>query len=447
MCCGSPLFLKRHYGVGYHMTVEKQDLSAYNAPAFTRALVQYVPEALLLTDVGTEVTFQLPFQSSDRFQSWFEYLDQHKQQLGVRSYGMSVTKLEEVFLNLAKSTAAAPKKTRYALTEITKKDDEVSVPASEKAIAKTQDVELGSAGDVLSWDRIPSEKTWVVFQQHMYAMLFKRYWLFRRDTKTWFYQFFSPVIFVVICLLIVVFLTFADPQPILPLKSTLYNPDIYDNHLPFPYAASNEFCLVDTGCSDIPEGTQERVMGSLADLPSPYQSYPAIPFDDAISIYNVSESLLYPSYSYEASVFGAVSVVSNETVSRTGPGQVTTMEYLVHANYSAVFGGPLFNTLIADAYVRTIDSSATVSANLFPFPLTEVERKRINNYQLSTAFLFLIIGLALIPAGFTMNVVRERETKAKAQQLLSGVSIEAYWLSTYLWYVLSSPLPLRVDSL
>lgn len=55
------------------------------------------------------------------------------------------------------------------------------------------------------------------------------------------------------------------------------------------------------------------------------------------------------------------------------------------------------------------------------------------NYQANTALSFLLLGLAMMPAAFAMNVVREREVKAKSQQLLSGVSLPAYWISTFIW--------------
>jgi hypothetical protein len=42
-CCGSPLYLKKAFGVGYRMTVEKHDPAHYDAQAL-HTLVQ-VPES------------------------------------------------------------------------------------------------------------------------------------------------------------------------------------------------------------------------------------------------------------------------------------------------------------------------------------------------------------------------------------------------------------------
>ena len=45
-----------------------------------------------------------------------------------------------------------------------------------------------------------------------------------------------------------------------------------------------------------------------------------------------------------------------------------------------------------------------------------------------------------VPAAFATFIVREREVKAKHQQLVSGVSIPAYWLAAFLWDNLSYQL-------
>lgn len=86
-CCGSSLFLKRAFGVGYNMTIEKKDAVAFNSQAMTDVVMSRIPSASMLTDVGTELTFQLPLNSSNQFQPLFEYIDTNEVALGVQSYG------------------------------------------------------------------------------------------------------------------------------------------------------------------------------------------------------------------------------------------------------------------------------------------------------------------------------------------------------------------------
>ena len=57
-----------------------------------------IPEAAVLTNVGAELTFQLPFNTSDRFVSLFTEFDDHKKELGITTYGVSVTLLTHSYV-------------------------------------------------------------------------------------------------------------------------------------------------------------------------------------------------------------------------------------------------------------------------------------------------------------------------------------------------------------
>jgi ATP-binding cassette subfamily A (ABC1) protein 3 len=48
------------------------------------------------------MTFQLPNESSSQFKDFFTELDKNLEKLGIRSYGVGITTLEEVFLRIAK---------------------------------------------------------------------------------------------------------------------------------------------------------------------------------------------------------------------------------------------------------------------------------------------------------------------------------------------------------
>ena len=53
-CCGSSLYLKKQFGVGYNMTIEKKDVHKFNSPAMIELVQSRVKDATLLTDVGTD---------------------------------------------------------------------------------------------------------------------------------------------------------------------------------------------------------------------------------------------------------------------------------------------------------------------------------------------------------------------------------------------------------
>jgi ATP-binding cassette subfamily A (ABC1) protein 3 len=97
-CSGSSLFLKSRYGVGYHMTMVKEPHC--DSSAVTSLVTSLVAGAQQVTDVGAELSFILPSQASTQFPHLFDVLDDKKNELGISSFGISVTTMEEVFIHV-----------------------------------------------------------------------------------------------------------------------------------------------------------------------------------------------------------------------------------------------------------------------------------------------------------------------------------------------------------
>ncbi|KAL0383532.1 UNVERIFIED_CONTAM: ABC transporter A family member 1 [Sesamum calycinum] len=112
-CCGSSFFLKQQYGVGYTLTLVK---ATPNASAAADIVYSHIPSATCVSEVGNEISFKLPIASSSSFESMFREIERCMQRsnpsletpdcgdstfLGIESYGISVTTLEEVFLRVA----------------------------------------------------------------------------------------------------------------------------------------------------------------------------------------------------------------------------------------------------------------------------------------------------------------------------------------------------------
>jgi hypothetical protein len=67
---------------------------------------QHIPSAQLLSAAGSEVSVRLPKEEASAFPAALRALDAATVQLGVSSYGLSVTTLEEVFLSIADEAVA-----------------------------------------------------------------------------------------------------------------------------------------------------------------------------------------------------------------------------------------------------------------------------------------------------------------------------------------------------
>lgn len=117
-CCGSSMFLKHRYGVGYNLTLVKE--SNCDARTIQNKVTSIVPSSRLLSNVGSELSFQLPMSSSSKvrarlmsfgcgfsritkFAELFRWFDANMDRVGMSTYGVSVTTLEEVFLKASGS--------------------------------------------------------------------------------------------------------------------------------------------------------------------------------------------------------------------------------------------------------------------------------------------------------------------------------------------------------
>uniref|UniRef100_A0A8D2Q0U7 P-type phospholipid transporter n=1 Tax=Zosterops lateralis melanops TaxID=1220523 RepID=A0A8D2Q0U7_ZOSLA len=118
LCCvGSSLFLKNQLGTGYYLTLVKKDVdsslsscrnsSKYNyhlylffldVSAISNLITKHVPEARLVEDIGHELTYVLPYKAAKEgaFVELFHEIDDRLSDLGISSYGISETTLEEV---------------------------------------------------------------------------------------------------------------------------------------------------------------------------------------------------------------------------------------------------------------------------------------------------------------------------------------------------------------
>uniref|UniRef100_A0A674K6N8 ABC transporter domain-containing protein n=1 Tax=Terrapene triunguis TaxID=2587831 RepID=A0A674K6N8_9SAUR len=96
-CVGSSLFLKKKWGIGYHLRMHVSEVcDSENMISLVR---QYIPDATFTGQSENELSYTLPLENVDKFPDLFCGLDSHSDQ-GIINYGVSMTTLEDVFLKL-----------------------------------------------------------------------------------------------------------------------------------------------------------------------------------------------------------------------------------------------------------------------------------------------------------------------------------------------------------
>ncbi|XP_008561834.1 PREDICTED: ATP-binding cassette sub-family A member 9-like, partial [Galeopterus variegatus] len=101
-CAGSSLFLKKKWGIGYHLSLHLNEMC--DAESITSLVKQHVPDAKLTAQSEEKLVYILPLERTNKFPDLYRDLDRCAN-LGIENYGVSMTSLNEVFLKLeGKST-------------------------------------------------------------------------------------------------------------------------------------------------------------------------------------------------------------------------------------------------------------------------------------------------------------------------------------------------------
>ena len=100
-CCGSSLFLRARFGLGYTLTMVQTGphCAAADIGEQMRALV---PSIEPLSQAGDELSFRVPLDASASLGALLRLLDAASSTLGIGGYGLSMSTMEEVFLQLAR---------------------------------------------------------------------------------------------------------------------------------------------------------------------------------------------------------------------------------------------------------------------------------------------------------------------------------------------------------
>ena len=61
VCCGSSVFLKNQFGVGYTITFTKSSSTQSSNPII-QTIAKHVPEYKVMTDISTDLALQLPLK-------------------------------------------------------------------------------------------------------------------------------------------------------------------------------------------------------------------------------------------------------------------------------------------------------------------------------------------------------------------------------------------------
>uniref|UniRef100_A0A3P8R2X9 P-type phospholipid transporter n=1 Tax=Astatotilapia calliptera TaxID=8154 RepID=A0A3P8R2X9_ASTCA len=260
-CCGSPLFLKSQLGSGYYLTVVKREgldtstpsnfsistsTSSNKLPPLIKdsdsslsedtglgsedsnlaallSLVQHhIPGARLVQESRREAVINLP-QTAAKDSSLailLIALDQRLTELGISSYGLSDSTLEEIFLRVAEETGVDTEAEVQPESPHSQQPSGQGTDGHPLDEAETEPQET----DLLNGDGhggVPATGWWLTWQQ-LRALFIKRWLYARRSRRGIFAQIVLPAVFVLIALLFSLIVPPFGKYPALQLHPWMY---------------------------------------------------------------------------------------------------------------------------------------------------------------------------------------------------------------------------------
>ncbi|KAL2633831.1 hypothetical protein R1flu_005310 [Riccia fluitans] len=467
-CCGSSLYLKAKFGVGYNLTMTKLN-QACNEMAVQELILQHLPQAVPLSSAGGEMAFQLPVANKAAFPKLFYELEQRKDALLIGGYGVSMTTLEEVFIKLANENsdfygprrrvvdlgAPGPENTDQNSSARQKKEENEFLALD---VEHKQSVDAGNGRENTSNEsglNLKQEKC--SFYNAWFQMVKKRIVIARRDVKGLINTILLPV--AVIAFVMLILKLNIDPAgPKLALEFDMYKPTFESLRVPqklvlpvagvpissVPPIGSEGFVQVE-GLQDVIDSIQmsDYLLRTVHEPPR----FGALVFNDTLlPQYNLTDyrnvnmtdlQAIFPNSTFLKTLDGSSS--GDLGIPRTPSGRGFWSGLTLLHNTSSEHALPTLIQELAQARFREALNLPNATMKLWsaPLPLTKNEALRIQTMLTVLAALFVLIPFCYLAASFSVFVVRERVVKAKLLQMLSGANTYSYWTATYFWDILN----------
>ncbi|RHY68127.1 hypothetical protein DYB38_006149, partial [Aphanomyces astaci] len=386
----------------------------------------------VLSNVGTEISFQLPLDCSHLFAPMFVELDANLARLGVLSYGISVTTLEEVFIKVA----------------------EIGDEHHQHTLQKTKQVPMtatsndgsSSEGYKLADNAPPSALA--MFWVHFHALLLKRVRTAKRDKRVVVFGTVLPIVFLVLGIALLKASSLTRNDPPLVLNTAAY--PLRDS-TPVPYLCQSDW-MCDTA-SQISSAKPQPFVG--INTQNDAAAYPATP---PPVVFGVTYANLTTANSY--------CVHAGEEIFKRGygkapndaavPGQYggyvllgdaksRSFGYNLAVNTTAVHAAIVHKALLDEALYRTVTANPALKLTCTnqPLPLTDSTKILFTTIVSFTTSVFVVLAFAYFTASIVPYLVHEKHPthNSKHQQLVSGVSLSAFWLANFAWDLLLYSVP------
>ncbi|RHY14488.1 hypothetical protein DYB32_010847, partial [Aphanomyces invadans] len=283
------------------------------------------------------------------------------------------------------------------------------------------------------------------FVDHFRALFLKRLRTAKRDKRVVLFGALLPILFMTLGVVLLKYSSLTKNDLVLDVDTSGYP---QGGASPTPYFCTGNDNQCTSIFSKLRGGIAQRV--AIAQLPV----YPS----NTPTVFNIS----YTNPSINASDTTGFCLRAAEEAFQLGHGaaklqgqyggfvaqslpSLSVFGYNLMVNTTATHSAIVFKALIDDALVQSFASKESVYLRVtnHPLPLTSASKMLFTTFLSFIATIFIAIAFAFFTASVVPYLVHEKHPShnSKHQQLVSGVSLPAFWLATYAWDMLFYSIP------
>lgn len=387
-CCGSTIFLKKVYGVGYHLIIVKD--RHCDVQEISELIKYHIPEARLENNVAAELSFVLPKEYTDRFKALFTEMEDRQEELGIASFGISITTMEEVFIRVSQSN--------NQILQTLKNEDESEDTNQNMNVPRNFERSYASS-NLNERSNITLNTGWTLYSQQFFAMFMKRAMF---SWRNW-----NLILLQILALLGIFYFLMSDVELSIGEEDLDREMDLEQygqTIVPFSISGNSEF-------------TTNFVKNLEILLKAKKQKLHEVKGDLKTYLVDSQKCIYSCIIAFSIEVNGNENTVNfwfNDEAYHSSPLSLAVLDNVIFMSLS----GP-------DASITVINKPQPVrSASSGP------KYSMMTGTQIA---LNLYFGVSILVSGFCLLTVNERVTKAKHIQFLSGVYALNFWLSALLW--------------
>ncbi|XP_072455433.1 phospholipid-transporting ATPase ABCA3-like isoform X2 [Notamacropus eugenii] len=393
-CCGSSLFLKQKYGAGYHMVMVKEQHC--NIREIESLIHEHMPDASLESNIGAELSFILPKENVDRFKALFEELEDRQTELGISSFGVSVTTMEEVFLRVSKQVDSRMNLQSIQLPSIRDQNNLKSKNIMDLAVSSKQ----------TSVFSVQSNSKYKSHWQKFYAMFIKKVLFTWRNWKM------------------------MAAQTIIPLLCVIFVMELFKTNRGSKSLSILRLTLNQYGRTTVPFFISEtsKLHPRLSDhISNTIQAEGHVP----LKVIEPVEDFLMLKAEEESDTFDETFLMAMSFQDQ-GDQTVVTALFNNQAYHAAPMALSMVENILYKLFCGSMASITVTNKPDNPDVFAAYERlfQGPKGHFLSISVIF---GMSFIVSSFAILAISDRVLRSKHIQFISGISPAHYWLSFLLW--------------